>query len=83
MLHYEKVVLNHANLKRPVHIVLGTIAGYHWSDSSAATHVYTTAGVFPAVEKPEEIDEIINRLVTDKGGEISVTGTKPRNVRKR
>lgn len=59
MLYFQKVVLSHANLNKPVHLVMGTIAGYHWSDKSKATHVYTTGGIFPVTEKPEEIDEII------------------------
>ncbi len=67
MIRFEKVVLSHANLKRPVHIVAGTIAGYHWSEASKATHVYTTGGIFPVEETPEQIDTKLETLNL-KGG---------------
>lgn len=66
MTHYKKLKLTHANLQRPVHIVLGTISAYHdhKNDNGARmyTAVYTTAGIFPAEESIEQIDELINRL---------------------
>lgn len=68
---YTPVVLSHANLQRPVRLILGTIAGYHWSDASKATHVYTTGGVFPVSETPEDIDKKLSELTQNKG-EIDV-----------
>jgi len=63
---FSKVYLTHANLNQRLHLILGTIAGYHWSDNSKSTHVYTPAGVFPAKETPEEIDSLIEEI-TKKG----------------
>jgi hypothetical protein len=60
--HYSVVVLQHANLNKPVSVVAGTIAMWHWSDTTKSTHVYTTGGVFPAKETPEEITKLIKTL---------------------
>ncbi len=65
--HYEKVLLNHANLKRPVHIVAGTIAFWHFAESTQCTHIYTTAGILPVVESPEQIDEILFNMPSRQG----------------
>lgn len=62
MTAYKKLKLTHATLGRPVHIILGTVAGYHWSETTGSTHVYTPAGVFPAKESVEEIDGLIDQL---------------------
>ncbi len=62
MNRFERVVFNHANLKRPVHIVAGTIAGWHFSESTQSTHVYTIGGVFPVSESPDQIDQVMREL---------------------
>lgn len=62
MIQYEKIYLTHANLNVKLHLLLGTICGYYLSEKTASTHVYTPAGVFPAKEKPEEIDLLISKL---------------------
>lgn len=62
MQHYRRLVFQHANLKRPVHIVAGTIAGYHWSEPTQCNVIYTTAGIFPVEESLEEIDQKIESL---------------------
>lgn len=59
---YKRIALNHANLKVPLKLLQGTIAGYHISETTKTTHVYTTAGIFPAVETPEQIDALIDQL---------------------
>lgn len=64
---YKRIVLMHANLKRPVHLILGSIAGYHESPANKCTHVYTNSGVFPAEESPEEINKKIDDELA-KGG---------------
>ena len=82
---YRVLTFNHANLKRPVHIVVGTIAGYHWSDKAAAVCVYTTGGVFPVLESEEEIKTMIQQTAAEPQGEKHVPTTvhTTRNVRKR
>lgn len=66
MTQYRRLHLTHANLQRKIHIILGTVAGYHdhKNDQGARMHtaVYTTAGIFPAVETPEEIDRLIDDI---------------------
>lgn len=64
MTSFKKLYLTHANLNQKVHLILGSISGYHWSDRTASTHVYTPAGVFPAKETPTEIDRLIDELLT-------------------
>lgn len=64
---YYPIKLHHANLKigdqpRPLHVVLGTVGGYYWSEPNAATLVFTSAGQFPVIETPDQIDEIIKNL---------------------
>jgi hypothetical protein len=59
MTHYNKVTFNHALLGTKVHVVLGTIVGYHYSEKSKATHVYTNGGVFPVNETCEEVTKLI------------------------
>jgi hypothetical protein len=58
---YSRIKLKHALLKKDLFVIIGTIAGYHYSDSSKATHVYTTAGIFPCEETAEQISEQIDR----------------------
>lgn len=62
MTRFKKLHLTHANLNKKLHLILGTVCGYHWSDNSKSTHVYTPAGVFPAKETPEEIDRLIDEV---------------------
>lgn len=69
MTQFKKLKLTHANLNRPVHLVLGTVCGYHWSDTSACTHVYTPAGIFPAKESVEQIDALIEQLTKGEKNE--------------
>ena len=59
MNQFKRVKLNHANLNREISIVLGTIAAWHWSEASKSTHIYTTGGIFPAKETPDQVDRII------------------------
>lgn len=61
---YDVITFNHANLKRPVNIVRGTIAGFHWSEKAAANCIYTTGGIFPVIESEEEIKQLIQQAVT-------------------
>lgn len=70
MKQFERIKLQHANLNREVFIVLGTIAGFHYSESNKCTHVYTTGGVFPAVETPEQIGKIIDTLTQTTNKEV-------------
>lgn len=67
MKHYQKIILTHANLKRPIHLVAGTIAGWHDVPTLGHRHVYTTAGIFPATETMEQIDSIIESLNSPSG----------------
>ena len=60
MTAYSRIKLKHALLKKDLFVVIGTIAGYHYSDSSKATHVYTTAGIFPCDETSEQISMLID-----------------------
>lgn len=69
MTQFKRVYLTHANLNKKLHLVAGTIAGYHYSDSSGATHVYTPAGIFPAKETPEEIDGLLDQLTNGGSNE--------------
>lgn len=84
MTSYQTLKFQHANLNRPVFIVRGTIAGFHWSDQGKATYVYTTGGIFPVSNSVEDVDKIINGLHTvgepNKGDE-SVRGTTVREER--
>lgn len=83
---YTPLFLTHANLGKAVRIIIGTMAGYHYSDSTQSTHVYTTGGVFPVLESVEEIDDMLKRLNTSNKGEANVgsTGTATaRNTGKR
>jgi hypothetical protein len=73
MIPYRKVTFRHANIRdskdqpMPLDIVFGTIAGWHWSDKSQSTHIYTTSGVFPVLETPAQVDQILTK--TSKGDE--------------
>lgn len=71
MNQYKKLYLTHANLNTKLHLLLGTVSGYHWSDKTASTHVYTPAGVFPAKETPEQIDGLIDLLTKGENNERS------------
>ena len=68
MTPYIRVQLSHATLNRPVFLLLGTISGFHWSEATKSTHVYTTGGVFPVSESPEQLEEKIDLLTNPKGG---------------
>lgn len=63
---YKRLYLTHANLKKPIHVILGRICFYYWSDDQKCTHVLTSAGVFPALEKPEDIDKLIDKTLNEK-----------------
>lgn len=67
MIHYRALTFTHSNLKRPVKIIAGTIAGYHAVPATEATHIYTTGGIFPVSETPEQIDVIIEQLNSPQG----------------
>lgn len=69
MTQFKKLKLTHANLNKPVHLILGTVCGYHHSDATACTHVYTPAGVFPAKETVEQIDGLIDQLTKGETNE--------------
>lgn len=61
---YRVLVFKHANLKRDVSIVAGTIAGWHYSDASKCTYIYTIAGIFPVLETEAEINRLLDKAVT-------------------
>lgn len=69
MNHYRKVTFTHANLKRPVSVIAGTIAFWHWSEPVKATVVYTTAGALPVEETDEQITKMIESLNSPNGQE--------------
>jgi enamine deaminase RidA (YjgF/YER057c/UK114 family) len=69
--NYKKVTLHHSLLKKELHVLLGTISGWHYSDSSKATHVYTTAGVFPVDESPETV----TKLIQEQAVEATITAS--------
>ncbi len=60
--HYQVLVFTHANLKRPVHVVAGTISHYLYSETAKATALYTTGGGIIAVQ--ETVEDIDQRLKT-------------------
>lgn len=63
MIQFARLKLKNANKAgRPVELILGTVAGFEYSDVTKCTQVYTTAGVFPAQETPEEINKLIDQL---------------------
>lgn len=67
MKNYERIYLTHANLKRKLHIVASTIVGYYWSEQNQATHVFCMGQtIFPALEKPEEIDNMLTTLTEEQ-----------------
>lgn len=66
MTAYSRIKLKHALLKKDLYVIIGTIAGYHYSDASKATHVYTTAGVFPCEETDEQIGQLIDAKTAPK-----------------
>lgn len=89
MTHYKRLTFQHANLNRPVRIIAGTIAGYHFSEPTKCNVIYTTAGVFPVSETLEQIDQMIDSLNQTPIGQEKVNATEqairrpPVNVRKR
>ena len=76
MTQYKRVTLNHALLKKPVYILLGTIAGYHYSDASKAVHVYTTAGVFPVNETEQAIGQLIDEAAATIASTTKIVATR-------
>ena len=68
MNNYKRIYLTHANLKKVVHLILGQICFYYWSDENKCTHVFTIAGIFPAIESPKEIDVLIDKTLTENKG---------------
>jgi len=76
MTAYNRIKLKHALLKKDLFVVIGTIAGYHYSDASKATHVYTTAGIFPCEETNEQISALIDeKTATAPTADTSVGAT--------
>lgn len=67
MTQYKTLTFNHANLKKPIYLVLGTIAGFHHSETTQSTHIYTTGGIFPVVETPEQVISLFNELNSPVG----------------
>lgn len=59
---YSRIELTHANLNQKLYLIAGTISGYHYSDKFKSTVVYTTGGIFPAKESPEDINKIFDNL---------------------
>lgn len=58
--HYRVITFEHANLKRPLKLVAGTIVGFHWSEPSKANVIYTAGGLtYPVTETLEQIEEKI------------------------
>ena len=61
--HYKVVAFTHANLKRPVNVVAGTLSYFLWSDQVKAMIIFKTGGgQFPVSETEDEIKEKINQL---------------------
>lgn len=69
MTRYKQLKLTHANLNQELSIVIGTLAGYHYAETSKCTHVYTIAGIFPALESPEQIAGLIDQLTKGEENE--------------
>lgn len=67
--HYKKLKLTHANLNRPVHLVLGTVCMYHWAPKDSCTYVYTPSGICPVTETVEEIDGLLDQLTNGGSNE--------------
>lgn len=60
---YARIKLTHAIIEgNPVvHVILGSVAGYHHSPKLNCTYVYCMGqNVFPAKESCEEIDRLID-----------------------
>lgn len=62
MSNLAQIELTHANHKKPVYIIVGTICGYYpYKDGS--THIFCTGQTgFPVEETPEEISKMLNKL---------------------
>lgn len=60
---YKIITLTHANLKRPVELLLGAIAGWHYSETYKATNVYTVGGIFPVAESIDNIKQAIKQAL--------------------
>jgi uncharacterized membrane protein len=60
--HYKKLTFQHANLKRPVSVVAGTISMWHWSEPTKSMIVYTTGGIIPVEETDEQITQMVEAL---------------------
>lgn len=56
----------HANLKKPMEVVLHNIFSYYYSESAKCTHLISIAGtVAPVVESVEYVKEMLERSKKD------------------
>ncbi len=63
-LDYSRIVLTHANLKKPLNIVMGTIVAFYSSETDKCTHIFTTGGgVFPVVETIEQLNQLMDTTI--------------------
>jgi hypothetical protein len=58
-LNYKEVEFLHATLKKPVRVLLGSIASYQHSDKANAVCIFTIAGIIPVNETMDEVSKII------------------------
>lgn len=70
MKEFLTVKLNHANLNRPVYIMLGSICGFHESKNEdgfrIGTNIYCKGmNVFPVKENEEQIQESIKLKIKE------------------
>lgn len=70
MLEFQRLRLSHATLNRDLHIVLGSICGFHDAKQDGIrihTNVYCTGQtIFPVSETVEEIEKAIEQLTKGK-----------------
>lgn len=64
---YKQLTFQHANLKRPVKVILGTISSYLFSDKVASVCLFTTGGIIPVIETMEEVERVINAASAAQG----------------
>lgn len=71
------VKLTHANLKQPLYVAKGLIAGFYYSEGHKCTHVVASGGaVFPALETVDAIQKILlgNEALSNGEGATPSTG---------
>lgn len=72
--YFTVLTFTHANLKRPVEVVAGTISFYLYSDKAKANCIFTTGGnIIPVEESLETLKEKIQNLNTNQIGGNSGT----------